>query len=179
MLHQDLELRKSRLQGRGVFAKTRIPKGTILLISDPESIVCRTKEQYKKLSKKRKAFFNRWAYPEDDDRLCYYKDIARYINHSCDPNMATANDFDIAIRDIEAGDEITCDYGTIEPAWLNLKPMKCSCKSKNCRKLIGLLPKKSKAYKRLQRLTSSASKYMSKVRQPVLKMYKQKTHRKI
>ncbi len=174
MLHQDLDLRKSRLQGRGIFAKKKIPRGTILLITDSDSSTCCTEGQYKKMGKRRKAFFNRWAYQDDDGKLCYYKGISRYINHNCNPNMATVGHNDIAIRDIAAGEEVTYDYGVIEPTWLNLEPMKCNCGSRSCRKLITLLPKKSREYKKLQRLTSSASKRMSKVRQPLLEMYKKK-----
>jgi hypothetical protein len=44
--------------------------------------------------------------------LCW--DIARYVNHSSNANcLTTAYDFEIAIRDIEAGEQLTDDYGTL------------------------------------------------------------------
>ncbi len=62
--------------------------------------------------------------------------IARWINHSCEPNCGIRNFFKVtAMRDIEAGEEITWDYEMTEkhPWWR----MKCECGSKNCRKEIG------------------------------------------
>jgi len=44
--------------------------------------------------------------------LCW--DHARYVNHSFHPNsMLTPWEFDIAIRDIAAGEQITGDYGML------------------------------------------------------------------
>jgi len=40
-------------------------------------------------------------------------DNARYMNHSSHPNLLEAgacHEFNIAARDIEAGEELTCDY---------------------------------------------------------------------
>ena len=62
--------------------------------------------------------------------------IARYINHSCEPNCGIKDLFKIvAMRDIEANEEITWDYEMTEDndKWR----MKCDCGSKNCRKSIG------------------------------------------
>jgi hypothetical protein len=42
--------------------------------------------------------------------LCW--DIGRYVNHSFNSNcLSTAYDFEIAIRDIQPGEELTDDYG--------------------------------------------------------------------
>jgi hypothetical protein len=55
------------------------------------------------------------------------------VNHSCDPNCLSAGyDFEIALRDIAAGDELTDDYGS-----LNLEyDFECRCGSARCRTLI-------------------------------------------
>jgi hypothetical protein len=50
-----------------------------------------------------------------DNKLGLYvlcTDDARFYNHSDDPNTGpgASNDFDIAYRDIEVGEEILCDY---------------------------------------------------------------------
>ncbi len=61
------------------------------------------------------------------------------INHSCDPNcglkFTKSGILLVAIKNITLGDEITWDYSTTmyENAW----KMKCDCKSKKCRKIIG------------------------------------------
>jgi len=37
-------------------------------------------------------------------------DNARFINHSDDPNTDNTTEFSYALRDIQPGEEITCDY---------------------------------------------------------------------
>jgi uncharacterized protein len=60
------------------------------------------------------------------------RNVARYINHSCEPNAETEvnsrtrNVFICAIRDIEVGEEITYDYGA-EYFDAYLKPRGCRC----------------------------------------------------
>jgi hypothetical protein len=62
----------------------------------------------------------------------------RYLNHSCEPNIARVSD-DLfgfkALRPIKAGEELTADYSLLEtnPYW----KMDCDCGSKNCRHKIG------------------------------------------
>lgn len=60
--------------------------------------------------------------------LCW--DHARFMNHSCDPTCRSAGyDFEIAVRDIAAGEELTDDYGA-----LNLEyDFRCSCRAPRCR----------------------------------------------
>lgn len=59
--------------------------------------------------------------------------IARYINHSCDPNCETEVEgeriFVYAIRDIAAGEELAYDYGD---EYYNdiIKPIGCRCGAK-------------------------------------------------
>lgn len=58
-----------------------------------------------------------------------------WINHSCTPNAGMiADGIWAAIRSIEAGEEVTCDYGTFETArgW----EMECRCGSSSCRGMI-------------------------------------------
>jgi uncharacterized protein len=60
------------------------------------------------------------------------RNIARYINHSCKPNADPEVDsrkrkvFICAIADIEAGEEITYNYGK-EYFDVYLKPIGCKC----------------------------------------------------
>ena len=64
------------------------------------------------------------------------KGVARWINHSCDPNCGIKALFKVvAMRDIKKGEEITWDYEMTEknPHW----KMKCRCGSELCRKIIG------------------------------------------
>lgn len=57
---------------------------------------------------------------------------ARFLNHSCDANLAFREPREfVAIRDIEAGEELTFDYSLTEdePLW----QMECRCGSRACR----------------------------------------------
>ena len=63
--------------------------------------------------------------------LCW--DHARCVNHSCEPSMlGLGAAFEIAVRDIAPGDQVTCDYGG-----LNLHgQLRCACGSTHCRGTI-------------------------------------------
>ena len=97
--------------GYGVFAIALIPKGTIVYVDDaldiqigPDSPLLsdpRYREWIAKYST-RDARGSRW--------LSW--DIGKYVNHCCHYNcLETAYGFEIAVRDIQAGEEITEDYG--------------------------------------------------------------------
>lgn len=88
------------------------------------------------------------------------------INHSCDPNtgikFTKAGLLLVAIRDIEAGEEITWDYSTtmFENPWR----MRCQCQSPLCRKVIGdfmlLDPKLQQKYRELDIIPDYLKQYM-------------------
>ncbi len=61
--------------------------------------------------------------------------IEWYLNHSCEGNCGFNDDGDfIATRDIRKGEELSYDYGLVEP---NPRfSMGCTCGSKTCRHLI-------------------------------------------
>ena len=61
--------------------------------------------------------------------------LARYINHSCEPNCGMRGLFTIvAMRDIAAGEELLWDYDMSEDSdWR----MECRCGTPSCRKVIG------------------------------------------
>ncbi|CCH42258.1 Histone-lysine N-methyltransferase [Wickerhamomyces ciferrii] len=72
--------------------------------------------------------------------------VARFANHSCDPNAEMQKWYVngepriglFAKRSIEAGEEITYDYNF---EWFeNGEPQKCYCGSKNCHGFIGKAP---------------------------------------
>jgi len=64
------------------------------------------------------------------------KSIFRFINHSCDPNVAQITKRKvIAIKDIKQDTELTMDYSftEAEPGW---KIENCNCGTKQCRRTI-------------------------------------------
>jgi hypothetical protein len=133
MLHPDTELRfVDSTIGYGVFATRLIPRGTITWVRDrldqaftPEAIAAFPTHYRDTLLK----------YTFIDARghfvLCW--DLARFINHSCDATCRSAGyEFELAVRDIHPGDELTDDYGS-----LNLDcDFPCSCGTPECRGVI-------------------------------------------
>lgn len=133
MLHPKTELGTvSPTIGFGVFARSFIPKGTIVYIKDPLEITISPGDLRLDLPDMR-ALVDRYSYLEPTGVKVISWDLAKYVNHNCDPNtISTGYGFEIAIRDIYEGDEITDDYGL-----LNIeKPMTCSCGSSKCRKRV-------------------------------------------
>ena len=70
----------------------------------------------------------------------YKGNSAKWINHSCDPNLEAEQDgnrvFLKALRDIEPGEELFFDYGLVIDARLTAKLKKeyaCWCGSPKCR----------------------------------------------
>ena len=112
MMHPDTRLKWiSDEKGFGVVATRLIPKGTITWVQDemdrvfspdePEDFKPLTRELLEKYS-----FRN----SKGEHVLCW--DIAKYVNHSFRSNcLSTAYNFEVAIRDIVAGEELTDDYG--------------------------------------------------------------------
>ncbi len=81
--------------------------------------------------------------------------VAAFINHSCDPNCEVdeveGRVYVTAIRDIEAGEEITYDYNLYDGDLEDLAL--CSCGAKNCRGSMYApreLERRAKALKRRQ-----------------------------
>ena len=119
--HTFATLKPSPLHGIGVFAITAIQKGERKIFSDHESEWIEvSKEEVDALPQHAKdlienhCLFNETHYyvPEYGFKIF---DLAVYLNHSDQPNLISVNEgeFFEAIRDIEAGEELLIDYGTI------------------------------------------------------------------
>jgi hypothetical protein len=63
--------------------------------------------------------------------ICW--DHGKYVNHACEPStLSTGYGFEIALRDIRPGEEITDDYGIFNVT----EPMALSCNEPNCRRVL-------------------------------------------
>ena len=63
-----------------------------------------------------KSYLDRYCYPRRSDPrfIVFEADDARYMNHADDPNFGfLSEDEAVALRDIAAGEELTCDYNVI------------------------------------------------------------------
>lgn len=137
-LNPKLEVRRSKVHKRGVFAKEDIKKnerlaifgGDIMLIDDIDSLPTKVQE-YPMQIEERFVLGSRSARdPEDTD----------FFNHSCEPNSGFRGQiFLVAMRDIKAKEEITFDYAMVVSKSVGSDmefEMKCRCGAKSCRNKI-------------------------------------------
>ncbi len=112
MIHPDTELRFINDKiGHGVVATKLIPKGTITWVLDKLDRVF-TQDEIRKMDKMYQEVMDKYTYRSPDGNHVFCWDNARFINHSANANcITTAYDFEIAIRDIQPGEELTDDYG--------------------------------------------------------------------
>ena len=169
MLHPDIIIKRGSISGKGLFAKKRIPTGTVVYVVRNDIRVY-SKKQFNKFSDRYKCILEKFANEDEDGRIIHHTDGAKYGNHSCQPNCNALSTWeggmDIALKNIEKDEELTWDYGTIILHWR--KPVKCHCNSKKCRKQILRIPQNSKITKNLKSLTRHAQKHCLKVKQPLL-----------
>lgn len=133
MIHPDTELRFVGPDiGYGVFATRPIPRGTITWVRD-EFDQTFSPERVRAIAGPLRDVVERYCYVDGlgDHVLCW--DLARYMNHACEATcMSPGYGFEVAVRDIAAGEELTDDYGT-----LNIDaPFECRCGSPVCRRQI-------------------------------------------
>lgn len=115
--------------GYGVFATEFIPKGTITYVKDalePEV----TPEEFNKHAPDMQEVIEKYSYIDERGFRIISWDFGKYVNHCCHCNtMSTGYGFEIAIRDINPGEEITDEYGMF-----NIEhPMELTCKYDDCR----------------------------------------------
>lgn len=102
-------LRQSPIEGIGVFAMDFIPNGTKIAKWLPGFDCKLTKQAVDDLPEQAKSYMRHHAYLDGD---FYYLngDNMRFLNYAPDPNTKQVEDEDFAARDIQPGEEITCDY---------------------------------------------------------------------
>jgi hypothetical protein len=112
MIHPDTELKFiSHEIGYGVVATRFIPKGTITWIFDPLDQVF-SPEQIRKMHPAFREILHTYSYRDHNGNFILCWDNSRFVNHSFHSNcISTAYNFEIAIRDIQPGEELTDDYG--------------------------------------------------------------------
>jgi SET domain-containing protein len=132
---ERIVVRNSPIHGRGVFAARRIDAGEVIIDWSGCSEVL-SDEAVNALPSEERIFVS-----VIDGQNILFKPPARFVNHSCSPNARGCDRHDIAIRVIEAGEEITVDYIAEQVPSLRLE---CKCKAPNCRGLL-VVPSRPKA----------------------------------
>jgi SET domain-containing protein len=128
-----LIVRSSSLHGAGVYSTAPVKKGTrVLEYTGPRlrSKACEGMYTDTEVT---------YLFAMDDgDTIIDGFGMAAFVNHACDPNCET-DQIDnriwiIALRDIEAGEELTYDYNLFDGDPGELAP--CYCGLKGCRRTM-------------------------------------------
>lgn len=165
MMHPDTTLRFiSREKGNGVVATRFIPKGTITWIADPLDQVF-TPEQVHKMQADIRDVLDIYSYRDHNGNFILCWDNARFVNHSFHSNcISTAYNFELAVRDIYPGEELTDDYG-----YLNLtEPFDCVPEPGTSRTRV-MPDDLLHFYPEWDELLKGAFKYFNSVAQPLSK----------
>ena len=124
-----LHVKKSCIQGVGLFTSQYIPAETILFRLSGRVVYREYAPQYAPENPNWMGMgFERWLEIEKGD-------TGVYANHSCKPNVLVNEHMEfVSIRPIQKDEELLLDYSTTEldPYW----SMKCSCGEKTCRKTL-------------------------------------------
>lgn len=97
--------------GYGVVATQLIPAGTITWVMDKLDRIF-TLPEVQKLPVSYQDILEIYSFRNSNGNYVLCWDNEKYINHSFKPScLITAYDFQIAIRDIHIGEELTDDYG--------------------------------------------------------------------
>ncbi|MGB5273326.1 MAG: SET domain-containing protein, partial [Flavobacteriaceae bacterium] len=112
MIHPNTELKFiSREVGYGVVATEFIPAGTITWVLDKLDREF-TPSAFEAMSPIYQNILDTYTYRNSDGNFVLCWDLGRYVNHSFNSNCLTsAYDFELAIRDIQPGEQLTDDYG--------------------------------------------------------------------
>ncbi|MFH2020186.1 MAG: SET domain-containing protein-lysine N-methyltransferase [archaeon] len=122
----SIMVKKSKIQGEGVFAGKNFRKGAIVLTWDTSMIL--TKAEAKRIPTRYKKYL-----VFSKGKFIVAQNPEKYLNHSCNPNTIEKDFCDVAARGIKKGEELTTDYSLDAPPHIK---MKCNCGQKNCKKII-------------------------------------------
>ena len=147
-----IQVRKSGVHGKGVFAARALKKGEVLIEYVGEVITW--KEALKRHPHDPADPDHTFYFHIDDKHVIDAKhggNASRWINHACTPNCEAdevdGRVFIKALRAIKPGTELFYDYGLIidEPYTAKLKKQfACRCGTKDCRGTM-LAPKRPRA----------------------------------
>ena len=126
-------VKESAIQGRGLFAAEAIQKGEIVCIKGGFIFNRQTLEEVTKtlgpaeIQIAEDFFIGPLNTQEREGSMIF-------SNHSCEPNIGVQGQIVfVAMRDIEAGEELTHDWATTDN---DTYEMECKCGASTCRKVI-------------------------------------------
>ena len=117
MLLVPTRLGASPIEGIGLFATSPIAKGTVTWRFMPGFDQLYTGAQIDSLPEPARSELLRYVYFHEGSRqYVFCLDNARFMNHTHEPNTRGVDPpdqpygYDVATREIAAGEELTCDY---------------------------------------------------------------------
>ena len=139
------KIKKSKIDKNGLYASCNIKKGTKIIEYKGKIISVKKSETDPKFDNEKAIYlFNiNKRFDLDGD---FKFNIARLINHSCNPNCEVFGKglkvWVYAMKDIRKGDELSYDYGFSYDE--NFKQFPCNCRSKNC---VGYIVRKGSRWR--------------------------------
>lgn len=132
MVHPDTTLAfVSDTVGYGVVATRRIPRGTVVWVQDGFDQTF-SPDAFASMPEVMRTPVERYAYRDHRGDMVLCWDLAKYFNHSCASSCLGLDfPFEIAVRDIEVGEQLTDDYGTFY--LLSDERFTCHCGAPSCR----------------------------------------------
>lgn len=133
MIHPKTELKLINPSiGYGVFATDFIPEGTIIYVKDSLEIEI-SPTDYLLHSGEMQDVIEKYSYIDERGYRIISWDFAKYVNHCCYFNtISTGYGFEMAIRDIQKGEQITDEYGIFNLDY----EMALDCGQVGCRKVV-------------------------------------------
>jgi len=112
MIHPKTEIKFiNREIGFGVVATELIPAGTITWVLDELDREF-TPQEFQSMTPLYQTILDTYCFRNNKGNFALCWDNGRFVNHSFNSNcLTTAYDFEIAIRDIQPGEQLTDDYG--------------------------------------------------------------------
>jgi SET domain-containing protein len=127
MLLVKTVLRMSSIHGIGLFAAAFVADGTPIWRHNPLIDIKLSEEQLRELSPAAQEQIAAYSYRQRATGLYVLcGDDARFFNHSNSPNCIDIKGEDgqgvtLAARDIQPGEELTCDYSIIDKDYIDGK----------------------------------------------------------
>jgi hypothetical protein len=111
-------IKPSTIHGLGCFADEKIKKGQKIWVFDERIDIRVSEAEFSTLPAPAKTFLAMYSYAEMYEGQKVFvisSDHSKHMNHSDRPNVIQGDGyFDIAARDIEPGEELTCNYHTFD-----------------------------------------------------------------
>lgn len=134
-VHPLLEERAAPGCGRGAFATSGIERGALLVVYGGRIL---GQEELESLSPEMQGY----PYQVEEGLFLGPRDeldigIGERLNHSCEPNAGFSGPIHvIALRAIQAGEQVTIDYATCVAGDIDAFRMECACGAESCRGTI-------------------------------------------